>query len=331
MSEKPKQVFLWYGDNDLEIMEKVANWKNAFAQKHGDFNIVEVDFSLGENKDKVYLTLKNGLTANSLFGNNKLIVLKNYFSEQKKISKEVNSFVGDSLNGLADGFFLIFCQVGQPLKSSVVFKKIKKLAEKDLAEILEISRPKIFEMDKWLNSRAKKHGAVLTVEAKKFLLLQLGNDLWAIDAELAKLAHYKKGENIEIVDVKEMVVGKFNEDIFSLMDAISSKEKKKALILFSAEMNSGADEFYMLSMFVRQFRLLWQAKEFYSKGIRSSELLAKEMAVHPFVAKKILTAISGFEIVQIKKIYQKLLELDRKMKSQKTNFRLAIESIILEI
>jgi len=331
MPDKNKQIFLWYGDNDLEITEKIANWKEAFAKKHGDYNIVSIDFANTEGKDKMILAVKNALTVSTLFGANKLVILKNFFSELKKIPDEAQKIIIESLADLAQGFFLIFAQKEKPAANLVSLKKIKKAVDEGVAEIQEFVAPKIFEMEKWLLSRAKKKSAELTGDGARILASMVGNDLWLAESELQKLTHFKNNQKITVADVQELTVGKFNEDIFGLMDAISGKDKKKALKLLAEQTQNGVDDMYLLTMLTRQFRLLWQAKELSAKGFISSDVLAREMGVHPFVVKKLIGFLPKFELMQIRKIYQQLLDFEIKIKTGRADFRLLAEMMIVEI
>ncbi|MFA6537442.1 MAG: DNA polymerase III subunit delta [Patescibacteria group bacterium] len=331
MSETIKQIYLWYGDNDFEIMEKVANWKDAFAKKHGDFNVDSIDFGGGESKDRLTLAVKNALTVNTLFGSNKLVVIRDFFTDLKKNPEDAVKIITNSFESLPKDFFVIFFQTSKPLASSVIFKKIKKAEQSGLAEIKEFVAPKIFEMEKWIDERSKKHGACFSIGAKKELVLSLGNDLWAVEQEVCKLANYKNGQTIEAKDVREMVKGKYNGDIFEFMDAISSKNKKKAFQLFADQLNSGANEFYLLTMLVRQFRIIWQVAEAMGMGNSSADDIAREYKIHPYVVKKNLVFAKSFPLTQLKKIYRSLLDFEIKMKTTSIDFELLIDLLLVEL
>ncbi len=55
---------------------------------------------------------------------------------------------------------------------------------------------------------------------------------------------------------------------------------------------------------------------------------AKDLGIHPYAAKKILTVLNKFDVQELKIVYQKALDLDVGLKSGKVDPRLGLELII---
>lgn len=327
MAENAKQLFLWFGKNDYEIFEQVKRWSEVFTQKYSGLNIVKFDYKEKSNKDELLKDIKNALQVNSLFGNNKLVILKNFF--ELKINKELQELLMDSIEKLAPGFFVIFIEEDKPDARGKLFKAIKDLEKKNIAEVKEYLLPRNNELVTWVKKKAQAEKAIFNPKALELLIAMVGNDLWQLDAEIQKLSNYKKGKEITAEDVNLLVRGKFNDDIFQLMDAIGTKNRIKALKLFQDQIDSGANDVYLLTMLERQFRINLQIKEALGEQNLSANKLASELGMHPFVVQKTMQQCHNFSLAQLKDIYSKLLDFEIKLKTTKINFELLFDLLIV--
>lgn len=324
------QIFLWHGENDYEIREKVNAWTVLFEKKHTGLNIIVLD-AKSISSDTLFSELKNALQVDSLFGANKLIILKNFLIAKSKLPDEIKDLIINSFEKLSPTFFIVFTQSEALEKVGRLYKKIAVLQKERKAETKEFALPKGSGLNRWVAGRAKKAGASFSPDAASALIGLVGGDLWQLDAEIEKLANYKKGGAIKTEDVNLLVKGKYNEDIFQLMDAISAKDKKTALKLFNDQMESGAAELYLFTMLVRQFRLLWQVKECVKDNNADPDQISRAIGMHPFVARKTLQYSGRFTVDQIQKIYRELLEMEITMKTKSVGFEVLFDSFISRI
>ena len=331
METKAKQIFLWFGENDFEIHQKLNFWREEFQKKHTSLNVFYFDSANLVSKDKISAEIKNALQVNSLFGMSKLIVFRDFLIAKNKISADINELIADSLIKLSPSFFIIFYQSEKPDAKSKIYFELKKLEKEGLAEIKEFKLPKADTLTKWILTRAKKRAANFSGEAMELLSAIVPNDLWQLDQEIQKLANFKKKEVITSEDVGLMVKGKYNDDIFQLMDAISAKNKKKALRLFQDQLDSGAAELYLFTMLVRQFRIFYQIKEKTKDRSLNSDELAKELGLHPYVVKKSLQYLKNFSLEQIISIYRRLLDFEVKIKTTNVGFEVLFDLLIAEL
>jgi DNA polymerase-3 subunit delta len=130
------------------------------------------------------------------------------------------------------------------------------------------------------------------------------------------LVLYKKGENevetIDTTDVDLLVRANFEAKIFSLMDAVASKNIRRAAELLNSFLESGENEIYILTMIEKQFQNIAMAK--FESNITESSF-AKKADIHPYVAKKSLQQAKNFEKIEIITMYQRLMDADLKLKS----------------
>lgn len=336
MSSKKNQIYIWFGENDYDARKSILAWQEKFIEKYSDFNIVRIDLEDASlKKEDLIKDLKNAFFADSLFGSTKLILLKSFLlSDTKKFSpsvksklKEIENMVVDLVLRIPEKFYVIFWQKQNIDKRKGLYKKIQSTAI-----IKEFKIPRGYELNKWLENELKLNNASATQQAIAKLVLLVGNDLWQLGHEIKKLSAYKKDQQIDEQDVDFMVKSKFDDNIFNLMDAISTKNKKTAVKFFYDQLNSGANELYLLAMTIKQFKTLIKVRQFldHNPGTNSN-LIAKEFKLHPFVAQKSFSQCSHFTFAELKNIYKELLQMDVKIKSTNTDLPMLFDMFISKI
>jgi len=107
--------------------------------------------------------------------------------------------------------------------------------------------------------------------------------------------------------------------------------KKKALKLLQDQLKKGDDPFYILSMYVYQFRNLLKIGEFFWQGRTNQYEVAKLTKLHPFVVQKGMAQLRNYDENKLKGIYQKLQDIDTGSKTGKIDIKLALDKFVAEI
>ena len=127
-----------------------------------------------------------------------------------------------------------------------------------------------------------------------------------------------------------MVRPKIETDIFKTIDAISSKNKREALKLIHQHLEKGDSPLYLLSMITFQFRNLLIIKNLLDNQKSYSFILEKSQ-LHPLIVKKGYLLAKKFKIEELKKIYQKISQIDYEIKIGKIEPETALDLLIAEI
>jgi len=203
----------------------------------------------------------------------------------------------------------------------------------------------------------ERYGKNLTPAAWIALGKKTGFELRRSLAELEKLIFFVGDRgSVEESDVEE-VVGKTREDsIFDLTTALSEKNQLAALAALRALLDQGLHHLMILSMIVREIRLLLQARilvdsgklpkfnnnmeyGWFSKNIHPalSELagtmdLPKDFLTnkHPFVIFNALRNCGRFSYPVLVGYLNDLLGIDRAMKSSATAPQLLLENFLIK-
>jgi len=249
------------------------------------------------------------IAGSGLFSTKKLVVLKNVLAE-KEIRESLDSFLKDSSLDV-DTTLVIYQPGAVDKRLGLVGRLIKEAESKEFPLLSPL------EVERFITKRSQELGKTIEPSAAQMLAGITGSDLWRASSEVDKLAHSVKSV-ITSADVRSAVTGNLNDDIWQFVDAIGTGNKKQALILLEQQFLSGAEPLYLLSMVIRQVRLLLAMSG--SQG--SDAELASALSLHPFVVKKSRAQARNFSVIRLTGIYQALARLDAALKSGRGEPRL---------
>jgi len=315
-------IFL-YGPDTYRSRQKL----NEIVEHYKEIHKSGLDLKLLDLKEKDFQDFKNEAQIASMFSEKKLLVLKNAFENfdfKEKISAEIEKFAKSEE-------VILFYE--EEIKKDKFFQTLKKFSEYQEFQLLDGERLK-----NWVKKEFKKYQAKIDSAVLEKLIEFVGNDLWQMANEIKKLVAYKTGHNqittvtklcpeIEREDVELLVKSKIETDIFKTIDAIAAKNKKRALKLLKAHLEKGDSPLYLLSMINFQFRNLLIIKDLTEKNLSPYSFTD----IHPYVIKKSISLLGKFSFSELKKIYQKIFEVDLDIKTGKIEPEMALDLLITEI
>lgn len=163
----------------------------------------------------------------------------------------------------------------------------------------------------------------------KFFSDSVDNDLNIIENEVEKLISYTEGREIKKEDITALLPTKKDDDIFDLVESMSTSKTQKALQIANELMFKGEKETRILSMIERQFDLLLKAIVSI-KHKKSNDEFAKEYGLHPYVAKNLMIQSAKFSEKSVKECLIICGSGEKNMKSTGGDNRLELEMIIIK-
>ena len=309
-------IYFLYGPDTYRSREKL---KELIAKNQTGFNVERINGAKIDADE-----LNKYISTHDLFSQKKFLVIENMADKNNKLQENIINFLKKLKFNELD--FLIFYD-SQVDKRSIIFKVLNSKAD----EIYAFDLLKPAEMEVWLRKKCQAINLNINKDNLKKLSVALGDDTWLAMSELQKLKAYTNGEEVQYEDIDKMVRGKLDDDIFKLTDMIANNNNKsQALKLLKDQIESGSNEIYLLTMIVRQFRILIQLKSFLSKTSNTFQA-AKTLNLHPFVVQKSLPMVSKYPIEKLKNIFQKLLKVDLQLKSSKVQGEVLLEKFVLEM
>ncbi len=183
----------------------------------------------------------------------------------------------------------------------------------------------------WIKKRVANEGGKISPEAVKLLEKQVGGDLWVMSGEIAKLATYALGRQIEEEDVNRLVGYTRQANIFNMVDAVLGFKAGAGQQMLQQLMFEGMAPPQILFMISRQVRLLIQLKAMLKERKAQSEIQTKLGLFNEFVWQKTLEQTNMYSFDRLKELYHKLLETDIAIKTGKYNDELALNILIAEM
>lgn len=194
----------------------------------------------------------------------------------------------------------------------------------------------------WAKKEVEARGGKIDYQAVQTLTSLVGSDLWQINNEIDKLINYKLGQQpaltdnsgqaaiIEKEDVEKMVHGGFDENIFALTDAISNKNNSLAVKLLEEQIEAGLADAYLMTMIVRQFRILLQIRQALDLG-HSSRKIISSLKLHPFIVQKGINQVRRFNLQALKNIFCRLAEIDSQIKTGQADAKTMLNLLFARI
>ena len=208
-----------------------------------------------------------------------------------------------------------------------------------VAALRDVERPK------WLIAQVETQFRTALQPAAAALLVRTSTDSWRLMTQLHKLAALsgfsvitprlvqEHGEPIAAAGVSGAVGagGTTERSIFSLLDAVANNKKSQALAEMHMQfMRDPASEFYILTMFLYQFRLMLSVRDAVDRGYDEVRM-KKAMGLHPFVLKKQLSFAKRFSGDQLRSLFTRLIELNDRLKFSGISPRIQLEQFVLEL
>lgn len=305
-------IFL-YGDDTyrsrLKLQEIIDQYKSLHQKG------LSLKFFDGDSLD--FQEFKSEFRTTSMFKEKKLFIINGAFTNEAF----KDEFLKSHENFTKSENIVVFYETKGDLKKDKLFNLLKKEATSQEFEILAGQKLKL-----WLEREFAGIGAKVAPQVTELMILAAGNDLWRMSNEVQKLAAYKKGGIVEPKDVRMLMKPQVETDIFKTIDAIALKNKKEALCFLHQHLEKGDSPLFLLSMMAFQFRNILGVKDLTIKGKSYNRC-----GLHPFVARKSYQQSQKFTLAEIKKIYQKIFEVDLCIKTGKMEPQAALDLLVADL
>lgn len=303
-------IYLIYGDEEFLIQEEVCNIIKK--SKVDELNISKYNLDC----DSVSNVIDDACTV-SLFSDKKVIVVNNFDAFYKACEKSSKLFE-EFISNISSAVILIL--VASKLDE-------RKKITKELKKICEV---KEFTKNKNITNTVRKmfDDYKIDYSTVDLLIKIVGNDLMILNQEAHKLMTYKSDKVITKEDVLVLASGGDSDDIFDLVNAVVSKDKDKAMVIYSNLIKSNEEPIKIIITLANQFRLIYQSKELYKKG-NSEDSISKILGVHPYRVKLALEKSRNYSSKVLLKYLLDLADIDSRIKNGLIDKYLAFELFIL--
>jgi len=204
--------------------------------------------------------------------------------------------------------------------------------------MVELARVNEEDAMRWTTAKAQETGLQMETDAARELVDALGADMMLVSSELEKLLLYTAGRGrITLGDVETMVLSAKQRTLYELTDAISARDRARALALLQGLLNSsdaGEDaaigHLYMLARTFRQMLVILE------KNVRDSraiwQALWQGFRMPPFAADDLIRQARRYKSRrELTRALRLVARADLELRSSPPDKRLVLERLVYEL
>ena len=203
--------------------------------------------------------------------------------------------------------------------------------------IVELARVEEGEAVRWLTEYCSTQQVKIDPDAARELVDALGGDMMMVSNELEKLMLYVgEKKRISLGDVETMVLAAKQRSLYELTDAISAKDRVRALEMLDAILSTGdGDEaaighLYMLAKTFRQVLVILERKVRDQRGLWAA--LWQGFRVPPFAAEDIIKQARRYKSKrELTRAIRLIAKTDLALRSNPPSKRMMLEKLVLEL
>jgi DNA polymerase-3 subunit delta len=197
--------------------------------------------------------------------------------------------------------------------------------------LIEAGPLKPRDMGGFLQGEATRRGLKLSRDAGAALLDAVGTDLAALDDALERLSLYAgEGQRIELPAVEACVTKVRVETIWALVDAVSARDRKRALAAASSLLGDREPALRILTMVARQLRMVARMQAALARGLGPQDA-TREAGAPPFKAREMAAAARRFAAADLARAFAVLAETDLALKGSKRPDDIVLEHALLQL
>src|SRR5215469_16557064 len=203
--------------------------------------------------------------------------------------------------------------------------------------VLEFARVEEGDAVKWAIAEATEDNVKLDADAARELVDSLGGDMMMISNELEKLVLFVGDKKrITLGDVEPLVLAAKHRSFYELTDAISSRDRGRALAVLDAILNTCDGEeaaighVYMLSRTFRQMLVILE------RNVRDSRALWQALwqgfRIPPFPAEDVIRQARRYKSRrELTAAIRRVARADLALRSNPPSKRLVLENLVLDL
>ena len=314
-----KRVYLFYGKERYLIRQYENRMKETLLPPGSEI----MNFDLYEGKVVSAENLLYACQTAPFLNDHRLVMVRDskLFVSGRKADSD---YMAGALPDIPDSTVLIF--VEDDIDKRI--RLFKKLGETGC--VVEFKTPTDKDLSEWVKVMVKKRGGHIGREAIKSLIRTTAHNMEALSAEIEKLTGFVgEGKEINLSDIERICTVALETQIFNLVGAVGEKKPERALDIFSNMILMKEQPLVVLTMIIRQFRLVLQSKILSEKG-RSDNEIAKFLSVRGFVVAECLRQANRFKTDELMDALKDCLRADMDIKSGRISDKLAVETLIVK-
>ena len=297
-------------DNSYGWQRELQQLVHDFVHEHGDLALERLD---GEEAE--FARLQEALTSLPFLSSKKMVVLRTP-SKNKVFTVHAEQL----LSTLPETTDVIIIE--PKLDKRLGYYKYLK-ANTDWREFNELDPA---GLARWLSEQAKQAGGSLSSADARYLVDRVGLHQQQLANELEKLLIYKP--EISRQSINALTEATPQSTIFELLEAAFAGQGRKAMALYAEQRAMKVEPPQIISLLAWQLHVLAVIK---TAGERTTETIALEAKLNPFVVRKSQAIAQKLSLAELKQLIRRLVGIDADSKRTNLDVDEALQLYLLQL
>jgi DNA polymerase III subunit delta len=314
-----------YGEDGYRVREHVLMLKTRFQDKHDSSGMNVSDIVFDKNEGEVV----SAIGAMPFMAKQRMIIIRGLATS---ITTKKDAKVWTARLAAKEDTVIVLVDYLPVAKMA----KNKLLAELYAAEDVH-SYPfglmNNAESRAWLKQSIADTGRVWDADAVSELIQRVGPDTWRLSHAVHQTSFaVASGASVSREDVQAQVSSSFEDTLFAFLDSIRQGDSHKALQLLQNERARGTAPEQLIRLLAREVKLLSELRAFAAlNGKQSTQAAARELGVHPFVAKKMMPRAISIGADELRIMISAVLDADFRVKQTSMQSNEILDQLVLEL
>lgn len=309
-----KQVYLLYGEEDYLKKQYRERLTEALLPEGDTMNFARYEGKGVDVKEVIDLS-----ETMPFFAQRRLLVF-----EDTGFFKSAGAELADYIKEMPDTTYYLFVE-SEVDKRSKLYKAVQAKGR-----AVELGVQDEGTLKRWIAGKVRGEKKQMSEQTIVYFLSKVGTDMENITRELEKLFSYTL--DIDVItreDVDAVCVTQISNHIFDMVNAVTEKKQRRALELYYELLALKEPPMRILFLMTRQYRLLYQVKQFQQKGFGRREIAAKA-GLHPFAVGKYMDQAKQLKHTELLGILEDAADLEERVKTGLLTDTLAVELFIVK-
>lgn len=312
--------YLFYGTETYLI----KHYEDVLRQSILPSGMEDMNFDELEGNRATAAAIRDAAETLPFLNDKRLVIVRNSAFFRKNGRKEEGERLLEWVKDIPESTCLVFMEE-KVEKTGKLYKAIAKVGQ--AVEFQPLAEKDIIL---WLQKTAKAGGVQLSSTAAVSLLRMTDNSMENLQREMDKLIAYKDGTGeITTKDMEAVCSVSLEARVFDLIRAVGEKNTEKAVSLYRNLLAMKESPFMVLSLVIRQFRMILGTMLLSETGADQKEI-AKKLEVRDFAVREYLQHSRQFSKKDVKEALVDCLQTDLDIKNGRMAEDLAVELLLIQ-
>ena len=323
--KKLANLYLVLGTEQFLQQQVRESFIKRLAIEENDLNFAQFDLSEIPVSD-----LLGEVESSPFFGDHRLVFAENPFfltGEKPKNAPEndLDALIRYLENPLETTILVFWLNHEKMDERKKITKRLKKSAV-----VIDVQPMKENEVRRYLQQTITNDGLTFSRDAFDLFFFLTDASLSKAMKELEKIRLFaNQGQTITREIVESLVPRSLEQNVFDLTSKVLEGKAQEALLLYEELRVQGEETIKINAILISQIRLLLQVRILQNVGYQQGAI-GETIKIHPYRIKLAMQQARKFEVGQLVKLYDELIENDYKIKTGQMDKELIFQLFVLK-